>query len=142
MIFIDIMVSKMLAAEVEPLLARCCSQTGDFLLGRKIIQDIKVVRFLVGLSEDPHISIHLPILSEALCNKMIISFHFAHGSILRLSSPTIDKQLPYFPFTFGDFWLMDIHSEKDVYLCVPRGLLNGQQAAWLQLRRDINWEYL
>ena len=142
MICIEVVVARDQVQAVSPLLVECCTKTGDRLLGGRVDVDTEEVIFLVQLTQDPHLSAHLVVLSAALQHELIVAFHFAKGSVLKLSAPQIQETVGQFPLALGDSWVPGMRNLQDIYLCIARPLLTARKAAWLQLQEDVRWEYV
>ncbi|HTK09561.1 MAG TPA: hypothetical protein VL485_20495 [Ktedonobacteraceae bacterium] len=142
MICIEVAVSRDKAQDVAPVLMQCCAQTGDRLLGGRVDTETEEVVFLVQLTQDPHLSAHLPVLSGALQQGLIVAFQFAQGSVLKLTAPHVDEHVHQFPLSFGDSWVPGLQNVEDIYLCIARPLLTARQAAWLHLQENMHWEYV
>jgi hypothetical protein len=142
LICIEVVVARAQVQAVSPTLVECCARTGDRLLGGRVDVDTEEVVFLVQLTQEPHLSVHLTVLSAALQQGLIVAFHFSKGSVLRLSAPQIQDMVCQFPLSLGDSWVPGMRNLQDVYLCIARPLLTPRQAAWLQLQEDMRWEFV
>jgi hypothetical protein len=142
LICIEVVVSHPQVHKVAPVLVKCCSLTGDRLLGGRVDAETEEVVFLIQLTQDPHLSSHLSVLGDALQQGLIAAFHFSQGSVIKLNAPGICDYIRKFPFSLGDSWVPGLRNLQDVYLCVCRPLLTGRQAAWLHLQDNLRWEYV
>ena len=142
MIQVEIIVPLFLAHKVKPFLEQCCSESGDLLLGYRESQEVNEEVFIVQLTHDSHSSQHVSVLHDALQQETISSFRFLRGSLLKLSSPTIVKQISDFPLAVGDSWVTALDNPECIYLSVPRTLITGKQSAWLLSQENVVWDYL
>ena len=142
MISIEVVIPSSTIDAVYPLLAQCCAEVDDVVLGRRDYSPTGEVLGVVYLTDDSHVSKHLPILTQALEQKAILSFQFVQGCLVKLAAPGIREQMADFPFSLGDVWIPASNDERSVYLCLHRRLLTAQQAAWLVERSEMTWSYL
>jgi hypothetical protein len=124
---------------VYPVLSQCCAQVGDVLLGRRDDSPKGKVLGVVHLTDDTHVSKHLPILTQALEQKAFLSFQFVQGCLVKLAAPGIGEHMAHFPVSPGDVWIPALNEERSVYLCLHRQLLTAQQSAWLLARHEVTW---
>ena len=141
MISIEVVMPRSTVDAVYPFLSQCCIQVGDVLLGRKDDSPTGEVLGVVHLTDDTHVSKHLPILTQALEQEAIVSFQFVQGCLVKLAVPGIREHMAHFPFSLGDTWIPSLNNERSVYLCLHRRLLTAQQSAWL-LSHQVTWSYL
>ena len=141
MISIEVVLPRSTVDAVYPLLVQCCAEAGDVLLGRRADPHTGEVLGVVHLTDDRHVSQHLPILTQALEQKTLLSFQFVQGCLVKVTAPGIGEELATFPFALGDTWICSLNDERSVYLCLHRRLVTAQQAAWL-LAQQVTWSYL
>ena len=141
MISIEVVIPRSSVEAVYPVLVQCCAEAGDVLLGRRDDPQTREVLAVVHLSDDGHVSTHLPILTQALEQQALLSFQFVQGCLVNVAAPGIGEQLVHFPFSLGDTWIASLNDERSAYLCLHRRLLTAQQSAWL-LSHQVTWSYL
>ena len=141
MISIEVVIPCSTVDAVYPVLVQCCTEAGDVLLGRRDDPHTGEVLGVVYLTDDSHVSKHLPILTQALEQKALLSFQFVQGCLIQVTASGIGAQMANFPFSLGDTWISSLNDERSVYLCLHRRLLTAQQAAWL-LSHQVTWSYL
>jgi hypothetical protein len=83
---------------VYPVLSQCCAQGGDVLLGRRDDSPTGEVLAVVRLTDDTHVTQHLPILVQALEQGVLLSFQFVQGCLVKLAAPGIGGYIDPFPF--------------------------------------------
>ena len=142
MISIEVVVPRSTVDAVYPVLAQCCAEAGDVLLGRRDDPQTGEVLGTVHLTNDSHVSKHLPILTQALEQKALLSFQFVQGCLVQVAAPGIWEQMAHFPFSLGDVFIPSPNDERSAYLCLHRRLLTAQQSAWLLAHREVRWSYL
>jgi hypothetical protein len=142
LISIEVVMPRSTVDAVYAVLSQCCAQVGDVLLGRRDDSPTGEVLGVVHLTDDTHVSKHLPILTQALEQKALLSFQFVQGCLVKLAAPGIGEQMAHFPFSRGDVWIPALNGERSVYLCLHRQLLTAQQSAWLLARPEVTWIYL
>ena len=142
MISIEVVMPGSAVDAVYPVLSQCCAQGGDVLLGRREDSPTGEVLAVVRLTDDTHVSNHLPILVQALEQRALLSFQFVQGCLVKLAAPGIGEYMTHFPFSLGDVWIPALNDERSVYLCLHRHLLTAQQAAWLLAHPEVTWSYL
>jgi hypothetical protein len=142
MISIEVVVPLFAVESVYAVLTQCCAEAGDVLLGRKDDPHTGEVLGVVHLTDDSHVSQHLPILTQALERKAIQSFQFVQGCLVKVVAPDIGEQIANFPFSLGDIWIPSLTDKGSVYLCLHRRLLTPQQSAWLLAHSEVTWSYL
>ena len=140
MISIEVVLPPSTVDAVYPVLVQCCIEAGDVLLGRRADPHTEEVLGVVHLTDDRHVSKHLPILMQALEQKALLSFQFVQGCLVKVAAPGIGVQMAHFPFSLGDTWIPSLNNERSVYLCLHRRLLTAQQSAWL-LSHQVTWSY-
>jgi hypothetical protein len=141
LISIEVVIPRSTVDAVYPLLVQCCAEAGDVLLGRRDDPQTGEVLGTVHLTDDSHVSKHLPILRQALEQKALLSFQFVQGCLVKVTAPGIGEQMANFPFALGDTWICSLNDERSVYLCLHRRLVTAQQSAWL-LAHQVTWSYL
>ena len=141
MISIEVVIPRATVDAVYPVLVRCCREAGDVLLGRRDDPQPREVLGVVHLTDDRHVSKHLPILTQALEQQALLSFQFVQGCLVKVAAPGIGEQLASFPFSLGDTWIPAPTDERSVYLCLHRRLLTAQPSAWL-LSHAVTWSYV
>lgn len=142
MISIEVVVPRSTVDAVYPVLAECCAKAGDVLLGRRDYPPTGEVLGVVHLTDDSHVSTHLPILTQALEQMALLSFQFVQGCLVKVTAPGIGEQLANFPFSLGDVLIPSPDDEQSAYLCLHRRLLTAQQSSWLLAHREVTWSYL
>lgn len=142
MISIEVVVPSSTVDAVYPVLVQCCAEAGDVLLGRRDYSPTGEVLGVVHLTDDSHVSKHLPILTQALEQKALLSFQFVQGCLVELAAPGIWEQMANFPFLLGDVLIPSLNDERSAYLCLHRRLLTAQQSAWLLAHHEVTWSYL
>ncbi len=142
MVLVEIIVPGAFVQTVEPVLRSCCVETGDELLGGQEYRELDAWFFVVRLMQDENLSKHVPVLTQALLQKAITSFQFAHADVIKLMSPDISEQMYNFPLSLGDSWIPSIDDSKIAYLCAARNVLTKQQSGWLMTHDDVEWRYL
>lgn len=142
MISIEVVIPRSTVDAVYPVLAQCCAEAGDMLLGRREYSPTDEVLGVVHLTDDSHVSKHLPILTQALEQKALLSFQFVQGCLVEVAATGIGEQMANFPFALGDVLIPSINDELSAYLCLHRRLLTAQQSAWLLAHREVRWSYL
>ena len=142
MISIEVVIPCSTVDAVYPVLVQCCTEAGDVLLGRRDDPHTGEVLGVVYLTDDSHVSKHLPILTQALEQKAILSFQFVQGCLVKLAAPDIQEQMANFPFSPGDVWIPALNDEQSLYLCLHRQILTAQQSAWLLARPELTWSYM
>ena len=142
MISIEVVIPRSTVDAVYPVLTQCCAQASDVLLGHRNDPYTGEVLAVVNLTDDSHLSKHLPILTQALEQNAILSFQFVQGCLIKVVAPGIEEQMAEFPFSLGDIWIPSLQDIQGVYLCLHRRLLTPQQSAWLLERSEVTWSYL
>ena len=142
MISIEVVVPSSTVDAVYPVLAQCCAEAGDVLLGCRDYPPTGEMLGVVHLTDDSHVSKHLPILTQALEQKALLSFQFVQGCLVKVTAPGIWEQMANFPFALGDVFIPSPNHERSVYLCLHRRLLTAQQSAWLLAHHEATWSYL
>jgi hypothetical protein len=141
LITIEVVIPRSRVDAVYAQLIQCCAEIGDVLLGQRADPQTGEVLGAVQLTEDSHVSKHLPILTQALEQNALLSFQFVQGCLVKVTAPAIREQMARFPFAFGDTWVSSLNDERSVYLCLHRRLLTPEQSAWLLLHQ-LAWNYL
>lgn len=141
MILVEVTVPDAHAEEVEQVIGQCCQHTGDRLLGRRHYPDVGELFLVVQLLGEEHVSEHLPVLRQALQQKLISCFTCTQASLVKVSSPSIFSSIEHFPLALGDSWVPSAHASDTAYLVLHRFLLSAAQAAWVHLHR-VEWSYL
>ncbi len=141
MISIEVVIPRSTVDTVYPVLVQCCTEVGDVLLGRRDDPQTEEVLGVVHLTDDSHVSKHLPILTQALEQKALLSFQFVQGCLVKVAAPGIGEQMANFPFALGDTWISSLNDVRSAYLCLHRRLLTARQSAWL-LSHQVTWSYL
>jgi hypothetical protein len=142
LISIEVVVPSSTVDTVYPVLAQCCAEVGDVLLGsRRDYPLTGEMLAVVRLTDDSHVAKHLTVLTQALEKQAILSFQFVQGCLVKLAVPGIREQVANFPFSLGDVWIPALNDEQSLYLCLHRGLMTAQQSAWLA-RHEVTWSYV
>jgi hypothetical protein len=142
LISIEVVIPSSTVDAVYPVLVQCCAEAGDVLLGRRDYSPTGEVLGVVHLTDDSHVSEHLPILTQALEQKDLLSFQFVQECLVKVAAPGIWEQMANFPFALGDVLIPSLNDERSAYLCLHRRLLTTQQSAWLLAHREVTYSYL
>ena len=81
MISIEVVVPRSTVDAVYPVLVQCCAEAGDVLLGRRNDPQTGEVLGTVHLTDDSHVSKHLPILTQALEQKTLLAHQVTWSTI-------------------------------------------------------------
>jgi|SRR5579859_7895898 len=132
---IDVGVSESYAEAVQVEIERCCTETGDVLLGQRNYAETEEVLFFVLLMEPIHLSKHLAVLDGALQQGVINSFHPAiYGSMISLyctSSQSMSTQLQELPLRFGEVCFVDYTDTQRAFIFIRGTELTEAQSTWL-----------
>lgn len=142
MLLIEVVVPLSSACIVEATFVQCCIETGDEFLGRKAYREIDEMLLVVRLAEEGHYSLHIPTLTKALRQRVISSYQFVQGHVVKLTSKDILAQMRGFPLAMGDSWIPSAYDIHIVYLCMPRLFLTSEQTAWFMQHEDVTWDYV
>jgi hypothetical protein len=142
---IEIAVLSENAEIVQAEIHRCCTETGDLFLGRRIDEATGEINLFVHLKYRVHLSHHLSVLDIALQRQLILSFLCATYNqmifVMCDASYGVRGRLPKFPLNLGETWFLLVTDETEGYICTRRPLLSPQQSAWL-IQQEIRWRYV
>ena len=141
MILVEVTVPDAHAEEVQQVIEQCCQQTGDTLLGRRHYPDIGELFLVVQLRGEEQVSEHLPVLRQALQQKLILCFTCTQATLVKVTSSHIFSSIESFPLSVGDSWVPSAQEPDTVYLAINRLMLTPSQAAWLHLY-EVEWSYV
>jgi hypothetical protein len=142
---IEIAVLTENAEIVQTEIRRCCTETGDLFLGRRIDKATGEFNLFVQLKQRVHLSHHLSVLDMALQSQLILSFLCAtYNQMILLMCDTpcgVRCRMPTFPLALGETWFLLAADEEEGYICTRRALLSPPQSAWL-IQQEMRWRYL
>ncbi len=120
---------------VQNTVANCCSETGDVLIGQRVYKEVGEVLLVVRLMQDYNVTKHIPILSQALQSKLILSLQIEMMNLVRVecSEPLDIRHLVHgFPLQPNESWFPSIESKQMAYICTRSLLLQPSQEHWLE----------
>ncbi len=122
----------------------CCSETGDIPIGRRVYEEFGEVLIVVRLIQDYNVSKHVPILSEALQGKLILSFQIEMTNLVAVHCPPptdIRSFTQNFPLHSSESWFPAIKSPQMAYICTRSLILQPDQESWFE-RYHLDYKYI
>lgn len=129
---------------VRGTVVNCCSETGDIPIGQRVYEEVGEELLVVRLVQDYNVAKHIPILSQALQSKLILSFQIEMTNLVRVecSAPLDIRSLVQgFPLQPNESWFPSIESEQIAYLCTRSLILQPSQERWLE-RYHLEYTYM
>ncbi len=129
---------------VKNTVVNCCSETGDALIGQRVYEEVGEELLVVRLVQDYNVTKHIPILSQALQSKLILSFQIEMINLVRVECPApldIRHLIQDFPLQPNESWFPAIESEQTAYICTRGLLLQPSQELWLE-RHHLDYTYV
>jgi hypothetical protein len=129
---------------VKDTVVNCCSETGDTLIGQRVYAEVDEVLLVVRLTQDYNVTKHIPILSQALQSKLILSFQIETTNLVRVECPApldIRDFVQDFPLQPNESWFPAIESKQMAYMCTRSLLLQPAQERWLE-RVHLSYLYV
>ncbi len=144
--FLLIHVAVPLANEdaVQSEVGRCCAETGDIPLGRRVYKESGEVLLVVRLVQDYHLSEHVKLLNQALQQQIILSFQSEVTNLVsvRCKPPrSIVESMHDFPLQWNESWFPAIADPHQAYFCTRRMLIGEDQIAWFN-RHHFSYQYI
>ena len=129
---------------VRNTVVNCCSETGDALIGQRVYEEVGEVLLVVRLMEDYNVAKHIPILSQALQRKLILSFQIEMTNLVRVESTAplnIRHLVQDFPLQPNESWFPSIESDQMAYVCTRSLILQPSQERWIE-RYHLEYTYM
>ncbi len=122
----------------------CCSETGDIPIGRRVYEEFDEVLIVVRLVQEYNVSKHIPILSEALQQKLVLSFQIEMTNLVAVQCPPpadIRSFIQDFPLHSSESWFPAIKAPQLAYICTRSLLLQPDQERWFE-RYHLDYKYI
>lgn len=129
---------------VRSTVVNCCSETGDIPIGQRVYKEVSEELLVVRLVQDYNITKHIPILSQALQRKLILSFQIEMTNLVQVqcSAPlNIRSLVQNFPLQPNESWFPAIEPEQVAYICTRSLILQPLQEHWLE-SHHLDYKYV
>ena len=123
------------AESIQAVFEQCCRGAGDIVIGRRLYEDVGELLLVVLLEQEIHIDKHVPILVQALQQRIILSYQFEYAQLVTLrcneASDNIRDIMRDFPLQSNESWFPAINDAHIVYLCIRSLSMLPDQESWL-----------
>ena len=133
------------AENIQAAFEQCCEKSGDKIIGRRMYEDVGELLLVVRLEQEAHIDKHVPVLVQALQQRIILSYQFEYAQIVTLQCclPACDirDKIRAFPLQSNESWFPAIHDTRMLYICIRSARLHPVQEQWLS-EQEIDYRYV
>jgi hypothetical protein len=143
-LFVEVAVSVKNAATIQAVFEECCEATGDTLIGHRQYDDVGEVLLVVLLAQETHVNKHVPVLIQALQQRIILSYQFERMQLIAIrccTSDHIHDIMQGFPLHSNESWFPALADPSLVYLCIRGPAMHPGQAHRLN-EQEMDYHYL
>ena len=124
------------AESIHAVFERCCRDAGDILIGRRLYEDVGELLLVVLLEQEIHADKHVPILVQALQQRIILSYQFEYAYLVTLqcdeTAGSMRDIMQDFPLQSNESWFPAINDAHIIFLCIRSRSMLPDQEHWFR----------